>query len=207
MNDSKFDLWLEKRPKLDILYSKIYTRTIGPMWGVWRLVRYWYPDWKDRRQFRPGNFFLDHGTHPCVVIRDKTDKDAVRGVSLVDGSFQLSDRYHCGPVPTTMKEANKIAQEMRKGRVMYQLEPKPMNGSGLFTASVLAKVAADSMLEEWAKYAIEDAASGNDYYPLTTQLEWNMENPVKGWIDAPEVLTAWYCKDFAFRIHEVKVDE
>lgn len=198
--DTKFDLWLDKHPRVD----KVYYTLRGKWMGVWRWARYSYPDWKDRRQFKPGGFFLDHGDHPCVIVRDNTDKDAVRGISLVNGTWQLSDRYHCGPEPTTQKEAQRIAEEMRAEKVVYKLDPSPMSGPTLFESIMGAKVAADKMLEEWLEYFAEHADEEGSY-PLTTRLTWDMEMPKRAWPGAKEVLTAWYCKDYAITIREEKI--
>jgi len=79
-----------------------------------RDLKAWPADLKDRRRYKPGGFFLDHGYTPCVIVADTPDKDAVHGVSMLDGKFTVSDRYHCGPKPCTQAEAIAAVNEIRR---------------------------------------------------------------------------------------------
>jgi hypothetical protein len=77
-------------------------------------LRWVIPNWRIRRQFKPGGFYLDHGSHPCVLIC-MPDSETLEGVSLVDGRvIGGCSIFHCGPEPVSREKAMEIAAEMRK---------------------------------------------------------------------------------------------
>jgi hypothetical protein len=108
-DDTKFDMWLEKHPKLDHHYTNLYVR--------YRMIlhtpRHKFDDWRERRFWKPGSFYLDHGYTPCALI--EFDFGALVGVSLVDGKvIGGCNIYHCGPEKISRGEAMKIAAVLKK---------------------------------------------------------------------------------------------
>ena len=104
----KFDEWLEAHPRIDIIFTEIFVQTIGRQ----RKLRDWLLTYWELRDWRPGGFFLDHGTIPSVII--EIDDGCIRGVSMVDGSSVVSDYWACGPELTTEKEAWRLANELKE---------------------------------------------------------------------------------------------
>ncbi len=109
--DTKLDIWLNKHPRVD----KVYSHFMIYYWCRVRGLKQIYPRWKRMRPFRPGSFYLDHGTEPCVVV--SIEDEAILGVSMVDGRLVGGcDLWHCGPVPVTMQQAGAAVKRMKEER-------------------------------------------------------------------------------------------
>lgn len=104
-DETWLDRWLDKHPKIDRLTWKYYE--------LKRLPRRWVQNLQARREWRPGMYYLDHGSTPCVLVRIE-DYDSLVGVSLVDGRIISGcSIYHCGPEATDEKAAWELAEHLR----------------------------------------------------------------------------------------------
>lgn len=104
--DTKWDLWLDKHPKTDMFINRLHR--------LRRLPKNRLQDYKAWRTWKPGMYYLDHGSHPCVLI-ELEQFDALVGVSLVDGSIKGGcSIYACGPEPTDAKTARDMADHLRQ---------------------------------------------------------------------------------------------
>lgn len=102
---SNLDGWLDKHPRVDRLVTEAYRARL--------IARQAVPHWRETRRWKPGMFYLDHGSTPCVLHR-LYDSDTLEGVSLVDGRLIGGcSIYACGPEPVTRKEALELARKLR----------------------------------------------------------------------------------------------
>ena len=98
------DDFLDRHERLDEIYTEVYVRTILPIRRVISNIRVE----REGRNFRPGCFYLDHGSHPCVLIR--REHDVLTGVSMVHGGIIGGcSVMACGPELTTEDEARRLA--------------------------------------------------------------------------------------------------
>ena len=107
--EDEWDAWQDRHPRVDRAITRAYrTRS---------RVRQAVPRWREQRRWRPGMFYLDHGSLPCVLVR-LYDGDTLEGVSMVDGALVGGcSIYACGPEPVGRKEALALAEKLRAERV------------------------------------------------------------------------------------------
>jgi hypothetical protein len=106
--ESAWDRWLDEHPVVDGAIIRAYR--------VRRWVRWTVPNFRERRRWRRGMFYLDHGSEPCVLVR-LYDREALEGVSLVDGRLIGGcSIYACGPEPVTRERAQEMAERLRAER-------------------------------------------------------------------------------------------
>jgi hypothetical protein len=107
-----FDRWLDA-PGHDGLKHWYLTT-----WLTWEMrvrtffrFRRRFKDWRWERQFKVGGYFLDHGNEPSIIT--EISDGAVRGKSLVDDKWVVSDFYACGPAPCTEYVAECLAERIK----------------------------------------------------------------------------------------------
>jgi hypothetical protein len=106
--EDEWDAWQDAHPRADRLITQAYR--------VRRWVRWTVPNYRERRRWRPGMFYLDHGSEPCVLVR-LYDREALEGVSMVDGRLIGGcSIYACGPEPVTRERAVEMAERLRAER-------------------------------------------------------------------------------------------
>jgi hypothetical protein len=104
--EDEWDAWLDEHRRVDRAITRAYGVKLRIQWAV--------PQWRERRRWRPGMFYLDHGSLPCVLVR-LYDGDTLEGVSMVDGALVGGcSIYACGPEPVGRKEAMRLATQMRE---------------------------------------------------------------------------------------------
>lgn len=109
MDEEKIDAWLEKHPRLDRLHDRWWVIRRRVQYGPRNLLNS-IQEW---REWKPGSYYLDHGSIPCVLIR--RDYGSLLGVSLVTGDIMGGcDIYHCGPEHIEEKEAWELARALRR---------------------------------------------------------------------------------------------
>ena len=107
--EEEWNAWLDEHRRVDRGITRAYQLRLR--------VRNAVPDWWERRRWRPGMFYLDHGSEPCVLVR-LYDREALEGVSLVDGRLVGGcSIYACGPEPVERREALAMAEKLRAERV------------------------------------------------------------------------------------------
>lgn len=107
-----FDKWLARHDRADEIYTNAYRKTILPLRRLWWVI----PNRRLRRQFKPGGFYLDHGSEPCVLIKIE-HKESLLGVSMIDGRLVGGcSIFSCGPEPCTRKEAVAAAMDPQRDR-------------------------------------------------------------------------------------------
>jgi hypothetical protein len=106
--EDEWDAWLDEHRRVDRAITRAYRTRLR--------VRQAVPRWREQRRWRPGMFYLDHGSLPCVLVELRDD--ALEGVSLVDGRLVGGcSIYACGPEPVGRKEALAMAERLRAERV------------------------------------------------------------------------------------------
>ncbi len=106
--EDEWDAWQDRHPRVDRAITRAY-------WVRWQ-VRSAVPRWREQRRWRPGMFYLDHGSLPCVLVR-LYDGDTLEGVSMVDGQLVGGcSIYACGPEPVDRKRAMEMAERLRAER-------------------------------------------------------------------------------------------
>ena len=106
----KLDLWLDRYPKIDHAYTEVYIK----VQQVKHAPRHAYDNWRERRFWTPGSFYLDHGYTPCVLT-EMDQYGTLEGVSLVDGKvIGGCSIHHCGPEKVSRKEAMNVASAIKK---------------------------------------------------------------------------------------------
>lgn len=102
--DTKVDLFLDAHPKIDRLVTKFY---LARRWARWVI-----PNYLEERKWKPGVYYYDHGSIPCILLR--REDDSLTGQSLVDGKvIGGCSIYNCGPELCSKEDAVARADRIR----------------------------------------------------------------------------------------------
>jgi len=106
--EDEWDDWQDRHPRVDRAITAAYRTRLRVRWGM--------QHWWERRRWRPGMFYLDHGSEPCVLVR-LYGSDTLEGVSMVNGRLIGGcSIYACGPEPVTRERAVELAERLRAER-------------------------------------------------------------------------------------------
>lgn len=102
-DETRWDRFLARHPRVENWVLRLRPRQLK--WN--------FQSWRERRKWTPGTVFLEHGHIPAVIVA-MDEYDGYDAISMVDGRTLAGSIFHCGPEPIDLKEAVKLANEMRE---------------------------------------------------------------------------------------------